>query len=57
MLRLEYITRMLVNLDVPDEIVNTMRGLCESVVQHEGNHNVVASDGYAAPILFTGTRG
>ena len=26
MLRLDYITRMLVNLEVPDEIVNMMRG-------------------------------
>ena len=56
-LRLDYITRMLVNLDVPDEIVNTMRGLYESVVQLEANHNLVASNGYAAPILCTGTRG
>ena len=41
---------------MPDEIVNT-RGLYESVVQLEANHNVVASDGYAAPIFCTGTRG
>ena len=54
---LDYITRMLVNLEVPDEIVNTMRGLYESVVQLEANLNVVASDGYAAPIFCTGTRG
>ena len=56
-LRLDYITRMLVNLEVPDEIVNTMRGLYESVVQLEANHNVVGGDGYAAPIFCTGTRG
>ena len=55
-LRLDYITRILVNLNVPDEIVNT-RGLYESVVQLEANHNVAASDGYAAPIFCTGTRG
>ena len=48
---------MLVNLEVPDEIVNTMRGLYKSVVQLEANHNVVASDGYAAPVFCTGTRG
>ena len=54
--RLDYITRILVNLNVPDEIVNT-RGLYESVVQLEANHNVAASDGYAAPIFCTGTRG
>ena len=42
---------------MPDEIVNTMRGLYESVVQLEANHNVVASDGYAAPIFCIGTRG
>ena len=56
-LRLDYITRMLVNLEVPDEIVNTMRGLYESVVQLEADHNVVEGDGYAAPIFCTGTRG
>ena len=56
-LRLDYITRMLVNLEVPDEIVNTMRGLYESVVRLEANHNLVASDGYAAPVFCTGTRG
>ena len=55
-LRLDYITRMLVNLKVPDEIANTMRGSYESVVQLEANHNV-ANDGYAAPIFCTGTRG
>ncbi|CAH3016632.1 unnamed protein product [Porites evermanni] len=54
---LDYISRMLVNLEVPDEIVNTMRGLYKSVVQLEANHNVVASDGYAAPAFCTGTRG
>ena len=42
---------------MPDEIVNTMRGLYKSVVQLEANHNVVASDGYAAPAFCTGTRG
>ena len=56
-LRLDYITRMHVNLEVPDEIVNTIRGLYESVVQLEANHNVVEGDGYAAPIFCTGTRG
>ena len=55
-LRLDYITRMLVNLKVPDEIANTMRGSYESVVQLEANNNV-ANDGYAAPIFCTGTRG
>ena len=56
-LRLDYITRMLVNLKVPDEIANTMRGSYESVVQLEANHNVVANDEYAAPISCTGTHG
>ena len=56
-LRLDYITRMLVNLEVPDEIVNTMRGLYESVVQLEANRNGVESGGYAAPIFCIGTRG
>ena len=39
-LRLDHITRMLVNLDVPGEIVYSMRGLYESVVQLEANHNM-----------------
>ena len=56
-IRLDYITRMLVNLEVPDEIINTMTGLYETVVQLEANHNVVVSHGYAAPIFCTGTRG
>ena len=51
-LRPDYITRMLINLEVPDEIVNTT-----SVVQLEANHNVVEGDGYAARIFCTGTRG
>ena len=53
-LRLDYITRMHVNLEVPDEIVNTIRGLYESVVQLEANHNVVEGDGYAAQYFALG---
>ena len=56
-LRLDYMTGMLVNLEVPDEIINTMRGSYKSVAQLEANHNVVANDGYAAPIFCTGNRG
>ena len=48
---------MLLNLDVPDEVVNTMRGLYECVVQLEANHNIVASDGMPRPIRCIGTRG
>ena len=56
-LRLDYINRMLVNLDVPDDIVNEMSGLYETVVAIEANHSTQARHGYQGRLRHTGARG
>ena len=48
---------MLVNLDVPDDIVNTMSSLYETVVTIEANHSAQAGQGYQAQLNRTGGRG
>ena len=59
-LRLDYITRMLVNLDVADDIVNAMSRLHETVVaieagQADGSSSV--GQGYQTQLNRTGGRG
>lgn len=56
-LRLDYINRMLVNLDVPDDIVNVMSGLYETIVAIEANHSTQARHGYQGQLRRTGVRG
>lgn len=56
-LRLDYITRMLVNLDVPDDIVNTMSCLYQNLVAIEENQRAQPDQGYQAQSNQTGTRG
>ena len=48
---------MLVNLDVPDDIVNTMSSLYETVVTIDANHSAQAGQGYQAQLNCTGGRG
>ena len=56
-LRLDYITRMLVNLDVTDDIVNTMSCLREPVLAIEADCSSTAGQGYEAHLNRTGRRG
>ena len=56
-LRLDYITRMLVNLDVTDDIVNTMSCLREPVLAIEADCSSTAGQGYEAQLNRTGRRG
>lgn len=57
-LRLDFINRMLVSLDVPDDIVNTTSALYETVVaiNHE-NHQTQAAHGYQVQLHRAGARG
>ena len=58
-LRLEFINRMLVNLEVPDDVVNTMLRLHEATKRIEARYNshISAHNGYQASLDRTGRRG
>ena len=57
-LRLDFINRMLVSLDVPDDIVNTTSALYETVVAIDReNHQTQAARGYQVQLHRTGARG
>ncbi len=57
-LRLDFINRMLVSLDVPDDIVNTTSALYETVVAIDReNRRTQAAHGYQVQLHRTGTRG
>ena len=57
-LRLDFINRMLVSLDVPDDIVNTTSALYETVVAIDReNHRTQAAHGYQVQLHRTGARG
>ena len=56
-LRLDYITRMLVNLDVADDLVNTMSCLRETVLAIEADCSSTVGQGYQAQLNRTGRRG
>ena len=56
-LRLDYITRMLVNLDVADELVNTMSCLRETVLAIEADCSSTVGQGCQAQLNRTGRRG
>ena len=56
---LEFINRMLVNLEVPDDVVNTMLRLHEATKRIEARYNshISAHNGYQASLDRTGRRG
>ena len=57
-LRLDFINRMLVSLDVPDDIVNTTSALYVTVVAiNRENHQTQAARGYQVQLHRTGARG
>lgn len=57
-LRLDFINRMLVSLDVPDDIVNTTSALYETVVAIDReNHQTQAARGYQVQLHRAGARG
>jgi len=58
-LRLEFINRMLVNLEVPDDVVNTMLRLHDATKGIEARYNshISAHNGYQASLDRTGRRG
>ena len=56
-LRLDYITRMLVNLDVADDIVNTMSCLHETVLAIEADSSSPVGQGYRTQLNRAGRRG
>ena len=56
-LRLDYITRMLVNLNVADDIVNTMSCLRETVLAIEADCSSTGGQGYQAQSNRTGRWG
>jgi len=58
-LRLEFINRMLVNLEVPDDVVNTMLRLHDATKRIEARYNshISAHNGYQASLDRTGRRG
>ena len=58
-LRLEFINRMLVNLEVPDDVVNTMLRLHDATKRIEARYNshISAHNGYQASLDKTGRRG
>jgi len=58
-LRLEFINRMLVNLEVPDDVVNTMLRLHDATKWIEARYNshISAHNGYQASLDRTGRRG
>ena len=57
-LRLDFINRMLVSLDVSDDIVNTTSALYETVVAIDReNHQTQAARGYQVQLHRTGARG
>ena len=58
-LQLEFINRMLVNLEVPDDVVNTMLRLQDTTKRIETRYNSRASarNGYQASLDRTGRRG
>ena len=58
-LRLEFINRMLVNLEVPDDVINTMLRLHDATKRIEARYNshISAHYGYQASLDRTGRRG
>ena len=58
-LRLEFINRMLVNLEVPDDVVNTMLRLHEATKRIDARYNshISAHNGYQASLDRTGRWG
>ena len=56
-LRLDYINRMLIYLDVPDDIANQMSGLHKTVVATEANHSTPVHHGYQGQLHHTGAQG
>ena len=56
-LRSDYITRMLVNLDVADDIVNTMSCLHETVLAIEADSSSPVGQGYRTQLNRAGRRG
>ena len=56
---LEFINRMLVNLEVPDDVVNTMLRLHEATKRIKARYNshISAHNGYQASLDRTGRRG
>ena len=56
-LRLDHITRMLVNLDVADDIVITMSCLHETVLAIEADSNSPVGQGYRTQLNRVGRRG
>ena len=56
-LRLDYITRMLVNLDVADDIVNKMSCLHETVLAIEADSSSPVGQGYRTQLNRAGRRG
>ena len=56
-LRLDYITRMLVTFDVADDIVNTMSCLRETVLAIKADCSSTVGQGYQAQLNRTGGRG
>ena len=56
-LRSDYITKMLVNLDVADDIVNTMSCLHETVLAIEADSSSPVGQGYRTQLNRAGRRG
>ena len=58
-LRLDFINRMLVNLDVPDDIFDITRALYETVVSidREREHRAQAVHGYQVQLHRSGAQG
>lgn len=55
-IRPDYITQILVNLDMPNGIVNIMKGLYETVVELEVNAEALEYHGHQVPLLGSGAR-